>query len=152
MIERLPSLNVPSSITSNGLSNRLCWWIKHPQAAAFNNKGINSSDSTDYRLKRSVSSAVFGGTGREPKKTPPLRFPLLALLCGYPIHPTFKRQGENTMYSNTHTPILKRYTGVSINNLINRFSVTAYSLREAQTLLPAHVVVTGWMPVKEVLA
>jgi hypothetical protein len=44
---------------------------------------------------------------------------------------------------------LKRYSAVSVNNLINRYSVTAYSLREARELLPVNVVITAWAPVQE---
>jgi hypothetical protein len=45
--------------------------------------------------------------------------------------------------------ILKRYSAVSINNLINRFSVTAYTLEEARGLLPNIAVITSWTPVQE---
>jgi hypothetical protein len=42
--------------------------------------------------------------GREPKKTPPARFPLLAQLCGYPIRPCcLSKQGELTMTTTSHT-------------------------------------------------
>ncbi|MDO6785782.1 hypothetical protein Q4583_16835 [Neptunomonas phycophila] len=47
------------------------------------------------------------------------------------------------------TPIcrtLKLYTAVSVNNLVYRFSVTAYTLDEARSLLPSVAVITAWKP------
>jgi hypothetical protein len=77
------------------LNNRQRWWIKQPLAVSKSGK----LTSLNYI---SISSSlmgftVFGGMGREPKKTPPLRFPDLALFCGYPIHPTLSKVGKTLM-------------------------------------------------------
>jgi len=80
----LPRL-LDCSIPLVDLNNRQCWWIKQPQASSKLGKSISlNSISISSPL---VGCTVFGGMGREPKKTPPLRLPSLALFCGYPIHP-----------------------------------------------------------------
>jgi hypothetical protein len=77
------------------LTTRYCWWINHPQAFSKSGKSISLNfQSTSPSL---VDSVVFGGMGREPKKTPPLRLPDLARVCGYPIHPTLFKVREILM-------------------------------------------------------
>lgn len=51
----------------------------------------------------------------------------------------------------SYTPeirILKRYKAVSINNLVNHFTITAHTLGEARSLLPSFVAITGWQSVE----
>lgn len=139
-------LPVPSMVINAGLDNRQSWWIRHPQVAS---KLGNTPLFLKHTGVSSVRIMVFGGTGREPKKTPPLRLPSLALSCGYPIHPILKIIARDRPMNTPHIRTLKRYTAVSINNLINRFSVTAYSLKEAKSLLPAFAVITAWSPAQE---
>jgi len=80
------------SILHIELTTRLSWWINHPQASSKSGKSISLNyQSISPSL---VDLAVFGGMGREPKKTPPLRLPDLALFCGYPIHPTLSKVRE----------------------------------------------------------
>jgi len=74
------------------LNNRQRWWIKQPLAVSKQGKSTSlNSISISPPL---MDCTVFGGMGREPKKTPPLRLPCLALFCGYPIHPYFLQQGK----------------------------------------------------------
>ncbi|WP_143083728.1 hypothetical protein [Neptunomonas qingdaonensis] len=84
---------------------------------------------------------------RKLKKTHPQDLPSLALSRSNPTHPNSQLDTLPKYTPNTRT--LKRYTAVSVNNLINRYSVTAYSLSEARSLLPAFTVVTSWTLVKE---
>jgi hypothetical protein len=77
------------------LVTRYCWWISHPQA--FSKQGTSTSLNYQSISPSLVDFAVFGGMGREPKKTPPLRLPCLARTCGYPIHPYFLQQGKFLM-------------------------------------------------------
>ena len=84
------------------LVTRHRWWISHPQA--FSKQGKSTSLNYQSISPSLVDFAVFGGMGREPKKTPPLRLPCLARTCGYPIHPYFLQQGKFFMsYSNLTT-------------------------------------------------
>jgi len=80
------------------LVTRYRWWISHPQAFSKLGKLISlNSISISSPL---VGCSVFGGMGREPKKTPPLRLPSLARTCGYPIHPNlFIARGIPMIYS-----------------------------------------------------
>ena len=85
------------------LNNRQRWWIKQPLADSKLGKPISlNSISTSPPL---VVCNVFGGMGREPKKTPPLRLPSLALFCGYPIHPNLFIARELFMSYIKHTTL-----------------------------------------------
>jgi hypothetical protein len=141
-------LPVPFRIVGVGLSNRQRWWIKQPQAVL---KLGNTPLFLKHAGASSVRLSVFGGTGREPKKTPPLRLPSLALLCGYPIHPILKITAREKFmsYAKPKNRILKQYKAISIKNLVHHFSVTAYSLNEAISLLPAFTAVVSWAPAQE---
>ena len=86
------------SILVGELVTRHRWWISHPQA--FSKQGKSTSLNYQSISPSLVDFAVFGGMGREPKKTPPLRLPDLALFCGYPIHPTLSKvRGFLMLYS-----------------------------------------------------
>ncbi|MDO6785781.1 hypothetical protein Q4583_16830 [Neptunomonas phycophila] len=88
----LPCDDFKANINVVGLSTRHRWWIKQPLAAS--KQGIFSLELHNISRKL-VGFVVFEGTGREPKKTPSLRLPCLALLCGYSIHPCIQiKQGE----------------------------------------------------------
>lgn len=142
------SLSGRTILNLSGLITPYSWWINQPQA-------VLKLGNTPLFLKptggSSVCLLVFGGTGWEPKKTPPLRLPSLALICGYPIHPIFQiKARENLMsYSHAKIRVLKQYKAVSINNLVHHFSVTAYSLNEAISLLPAFAAIVSWSPAQE---
>ena len=87
-------------IPSVDLNNRQRWWIKQPLAVSKLGEKISPSYFKLSDFTPLVSFAVFGGMGREPKKTPPLRLPSLALFCGYPIHPNlFIARGIIMIYS-----------------------------------------------------
>jgi len=86
------------SILHIELTTRLSWWINHPQA--FSKLGTSNSLNSISISSPLVDCIVFGGMGREPKKTPPLRLPSLARVCGYPIHPNlFIARGIPMIYS-----------------------------------------------------
>ena len=141
-------LSVPFRIAGVGLINWQRWWINQPQA-------VLKLGNTPLFLKPTGDSLVcilaFGGTGWEPKKTPPLRLPSLALICGYPIHPILKITAREKFmsYAKSKNRILKQYKAISLKNLVHHFSVTAYSLNEAISLLPAFTAVTSWAPAQE---
>jgi hypothetical protein len=89
MIDQLIALRKPITsaiINPDELSTRQSWWIKHPQAALKLGYFLLILFSS---CNKRLLSFVFEGMGREPKKTPSLRLPSLALLCGYSIHPNF---------------------------------------------------------------
>ena len=87
----LPCDDFKANINVVGLSTRHRWWIKQPLAAS---ELGNTSLKLHNISQKLVGFVVFGGMGREPKKTPPLRLPSLALLCGYPIHPNYLKLGK----------------------------------------------------------
>ncbi len=91
------------SISATGLDTQyISWWIRHPQARSKQGKSTSLNSLTVSSPL--VGFTVFGGMGREPKKTPPLRLPCLARSCGYPIHPYFLQQGKFFMsYSSLTT-------------------------------------------------
>lgn len=89
------------SINRIELVTRYCWWISHPQA--FSKLGKSNSLNSQSISTPLVDVVIFGGMGREPKKTPPLRLPSLARTCGYPIHPTLSKAREIVM---SYSPFL----------------------------------------------
>ena len=98
----LPPTFLSCNISGVGLNNRQRWWIKQPLAVSKSGK-LTSLNSISISSPL-MDCFLFGGMGREPKKTPPLRFPDLALFCGYPIHPTLFKVGKIFMcYTNLTT-------------------------------------------------
>ena len=85
------------------LTTQQRWWINHPQA--FSKLGKSTSLNSISISSPLMGFTVFGGMGREPKKTPPLRLPDLALFCGYPIHPTLLKVRELFMSYTNHTTL-----------------------------------------------
>lgn len=118
------------SIIPTGLDTQyISWWIRHPQAHSKSGKSTSLNSLTISSPL--VGFTVFGGMGREPKKTPPLRLPDLARSCGYPIHPTLlKVRGITMIYSFLIAP-----KGTLLSNLnkptIVRFSCSSAAIAKA---------------------
>ena len=146
------SLNVPivgSTLLEVGLDTRLCWWIRHPQAAT--NTGRISPFFTSHLLLAGGSYCIRGH-GSGAKENAPAASSCVGAVLRLPDPPYVEStQGNSTMKTPSFRT-LKRYSAVSINNLIHRYSVTAYSLSEARALLPTCAIITAWAPVKEALA
>jgi hypothetical protein len=119
------------SIALVELITRHRWWTNHSQAVSKSGK-IPSLNSISISSSL-VGFTVFGGMGREPKKTPPLRLPDLALICGYLIHPTLSKVGKHLMiYSFLIAP-----KGLLLSNLSNPQIVRCHSnsVKEAKAKL-----------------
>ena len=113
------------------LNNRQRWWIKQPLAVSKSGK-LTSLNSISISTPL-VGFTVFGGMGREPKKTPPLRLPSLARTCGYPIHPNlFIARGITMIYSFLIAPKGSLLSALSHPQIIR---IQSNSVKSAQVVL-----------------
>jgi hypothetical protein len=134
-------------IDRDELSTRQSWWIKHPQAA-ITNKGIITPPIQNLSTDSVGMLCCVRGHGSGAKENAPAASSFVGAALRLPDPPSVIETKGKPM--NTQPiRILKRYSAVSINNLINRFSVTAYTLEEARGLLPNIAVITSWTPVQE---
>ncbi len=93
----LPRASI-GSIYIAELVTRFRWWISHPQA--YLKQGNTSSLNFTFTSFSLVDGSVFGGTGWEPKKTPPLRLPLLGADLRLPNPPLLiTARGISMIYS-----------------------------------------------------
>ena len=138
----LPCDDFKANINVVGLSTRHRWWIKQPLAAS--DKGNISPQITQHQPKAGGFCRVWGH-GSGAKENAPTAPSFVGAALRLPDPPLVQSDKGNTHM----TPIcrtLKLYTAVSVNNLVYRFSVTAYTLDEARSLLPSVAVITAWKP------
>lgn len=142
----LPFVLDPTRLERVGLSTRQRWWIKHPQAAS--KQGNNFPLITQHQLCAGGFCRVWGH-GSGAKENAPTAPSLFGAALRLPDPPLCTHQTRETPMKTPFFRTLKRYSAVSINNLLNRYSVTAYSLHEARALLPVSAVITAWAPAQE---
>ncbi|MGY8873097.1 MAG: hypothetical protein ACKVJE_21955 [Pseudomonadales bacterium] len=142
----LPFVLDPTRLNKVGLSTRQRWWIKPPQTAS--KQGNNFPLITHHQLSAGGFYRVWGH-GSGAKENAPTAPSLFGVALRLPDPPLCINQTRETPMKKHFFRTLKRYSAVSVNNLINRYSVTAYSLNEARELLPVNVVITVWTPVQE---
>ena len=109
-------------------------WIKHPQAMTLKDNLLDLIPPYQRYALICMHNAVYGGMGREPKKTPPpLCLVLEAMLCGYPIHlGLFKSRIIQMLYTFL---IATRNQTLSTLSRIRTVSATADSEEQARSQL-----------------
>ena len=148
MLPPLPFAEARTRLEEVGLDTRRRWWIRHPQA---DSKQGNYSPLFAQHQPLAGGFCRVRGHGSGAKENAPAAPSLFGAVLRLPDPPlcNIQTRGTPTMKAPLFRT-LKRYSAVSINNLIHRYSVTAYSLTEARSLLPTCAVITAWAPVQEV--
>lgn len=124
------------------------WRIKHPQAVT--EQGKTATYTPDI-WHSAGDLSVFGGMGREPKKTPPLCCSFVpALLCGYPIRLVHRTRNHPMIF----TFCITRSRGpIAALPAIRTISVYATNEAQARTRLAGlPLVFLSRCPAREVAA